>query len=113
MANPWDEIAGTVLAVTKESLKGFIENNSEVDEFAKQHAEDYAREWWGSRHADTEEIRTQHEENLKHLVAQVRGRARRLQISVSTEAKDTLGRILEAVGNVILKVGPKLLAAAL
>ncbi len=113
MANPWDEIADTALSVAKDALSGFIENNAEVDAFAKQHAEDYAREWWGSRHGETEEIRKDHEENLKNLVAQVRGRARRLQIQISTEAKDTLGRILEAVLNTILTVGPKILAAAL
>lgn len=111
MANPWDELADSTLAVVKESLKGFIENNNTVDEFAKEHSQDYAREWWGAQHAGTEEERQEHEANLKHLVAQVRGRARRLQISITTEAKDTLGRILETVGNVLLKIAPKILAA--
>ncbi len=112
MADPWDEIAESAVAVVNESLKGFIEN-ADVQEFAKEQAKDYAREWWNAKRASTDAEREEHEANLKHLVAQARGRARRLQISISTEAKDVLGRVLEAVGNSLITIAPKILAAAL
>ena len=82
MADPWDELAESALAVVNDSLKGFIENNSDVQEFAKEQAKDYAREWWSARKATTDAEREEHEANLKHLVAQARGCARRLQIGV-------------------------------
>lgn len=105
----WKNVAGKALEIVKDSLKGFIENQ-DVDVFAKQKTESFAREYWGSIHAATEEERLEHEANLKHLTAQVRGEARRLQIAISDEAKDTLGRILETVGGVLIKLAPTLLA---
>lgn len=109
MPEPWKDIAKTSLDIVKDSLKGFIENQ-EVDEFAKRQTASLAKEYWGSIHAATEDERREHEDNLKHLTAQVRGEARRLQIAISDEAKDTLGRILETVGGVLIKLAPTLLA---
>ncbi len=110
MSDPWKELASESFAIVKESLKGFIERE-EVDRFAMEKTEAYAREWWGSTHATTEEDRKEHEANLRHLTAQVCGEARRLQIAVAEEVKDTVGRILEAVGAMLLRVAPKILAA--
>ncbi len=110
MADPWDELAESALGVVNESLKGFLENNADVEKFAKEQAKDYAREWWNAKKAETDAERQEHEANLKHLVAQARGRARRLQIAISTEAKDVLGRVLETVGNMLITVAPKILA---
>lgn len=59
--------------------------------------------------AATEEVRKEHADNLKHLAAQVRGEARKLQIALAEEVKDTIGRILEAVGGFLLRAAPKLL----
>lgn len=111
MANPWDDLADASFTAIKDSLKGLVENNADVEAFAKEHAQDYAREWWSAKKAGSDAERKEHENNLKHLIAQARGRARRLQIALSEEVKDTLGRILETVGNVLLTVGPKILAA--
>lgn len=109
MSDPWKELAQASFDIAKDALKGFIERQ-EVDDFAKAKTEQFAKEWWGSKHADTEEARQEHEDNLKHLTAQVRGEARRLQIAIAEEAKDTVGRILETVGAFLLKAAPKLLA---
>jgi len=105
----WKDLAAATLKTVQDSLKGFLES-SDVDKFAKEKTESFAREWWGSIHAATESDRAEHEANLKHLNAQVRGEARRLQIAISDEAKDTLGRVLETVGGFLIQAAPKLLA---
>lgn len=109
MPDTWNELAEKAFEIVKDSLKGFIENQ-DVDEFAKTKTHIFAREYYLSLHAANEEERREHEANLKHLTAQVRGEARRLQIAISDEAKDTLGRILETVGLALIKMAPKLLA---
>lgn len=109
MSEPWKELAQTSFEIVKDGLKGFVERQ-DVDQFAKEKTELFAKEWWGSTHAATEDDRAEHEANLKHLTAQVRGEARRLQIAISDEVKDTIGRILETVAAFLLKVAPKLLA---
>jgi actin-like ATPase involved in cell morphogenesis len=109
MSEPWEELAKESFEIVKESLKGFVERQ-DVDDFVKQKTALFAKEWWGSIHAATEDERKEHEANLKHLTAQVRGEARRLQIAIAEEAKDTIGRILETVAAFLLKAAPKLLA---
>lgn len=104
------EVAAAAFEVFSDSLKGYVENQ-EVDDFAKERIKQYTQEWWGSRNAGTEAERKEHEANLKHLIAQARGEARRLQIGIATEAKDAIGRALEMAGNFLLKVVPKVLAA--
>lgn len=109
MAEPWEDLAKESFSIVKDSLKGFVER-AEVDVFVEEKTEAYAREWWGSVHGVTEDERKEHEDNLKHLAAQVRGEARRLQIALAEEVKDTIGRILETVGVFLLKAAPKLIA---
>lgn len=110
MSEAWKELAQASFEIVKDGLKGFVERE-DVDEFAKEKTELFAKEWWGSTHAATEEERKEHEANLKHLTAQVRGEARRLQIAISEEAKDTVGRVLETIGAFLLKAAPVILAA--
>lgn len=111
MADPWDGIKDAAAATVKDALRGFVENNKAVDDFAQDKAREYAREWWGSVHGATEDERREHAANLEHIQAQVRGEFYRLQIGISAEAKDTVVRVLEAVGGAIIKIAPKLLAA--
>jgi hypothetical protein len=108
MSDPWEALAAESFSIVKDSLKGFVER-AEVDVFIKEKTDAYAREWWGSVNAATEEVRKEHADNLKHLAAQVRGEARKLQIALAEEVKDTIGRILEAVGGFLLRAAPKLL----
>lgn len=109
MSEEWKELASASFEIVKDSLKDFAEHQ-DVQAFAKEKTELFAKEWWGSTHAATEDERKEHEANLKHLGAQVRGEARRLQIAISDEVKDTVGRILETVAAFLLKAAPKLLA---
>jgi len=104
------KIAQAAFSVFKDSLTGFVERQ-DVDEFARERVEQYTQEWWAAKTATTDEDRAEHEQNLKHLVAQARGEARRLQIAISQEAEDTVGRVLETVGGMILKVLPAVIAA--
>ena len=113
MADPWDAIRDEATGVVKDALKGFVENNREVDDFVKEKAAQYAREYWLSRNAPTEEERKEHAENLAHVQAQVRMEFDRLKIAISVDAKNTVIRILEAVGGVLLRVAPKILAAVI
>jgi len=110
MADPWDEIRDEATGVVKDALKGFVENNREVDDFVKEKASQYAREFWLSRNSATAEERKEHSDNLAHVQAQVRMEFDRLRIAISVDAKNTVIRILEAVGGVFLKLAPKLLA---
>ena len=111
MADPWDQIRDEATGVVKDALKGFVENNKEVDDFVKEKASQYAREFWLSRNAATEEERKEHTENLAHVQAQVRMEVDRLRIAISVDAKNTIIRILEAVGGVLIRIAPKILAA--
>jgi hypothetical protein len=109
MADEWKEIANQALDIFKSSLKDFVDRQ-DVDQFAKERLEQYAKEWWASRTAPTDAERAEHSANLVHLVAQARGEARRLQIAISSEAKDMIGRILETVGGALVKLAPTLLS---
>lgn len=106
------EVAEAAFDVFKSSLVDYVENQ-EVDDFAKERIKQYAQEWYWAQRASTESDRQWHESNLKHLTAQGRGQARRLQIGISEEAKDSVGRALEMVGNFLLKLAPKVLKAVL
>lgn len=110
MGEPWDEIRDAAVATVKDALKGFLERE-EVDRFVRDKSADYAREWWHSTRAATEDERREHLENLEHLKAQIRSEVDRLAIAVSVDARNTLTRVLETVGGVLIKVAPALLKA--
>lgn len=110
MVEPWDDLKDAAVGIVKDALKGFVERQ-EVDEFVRRKAQDYAREWWGSVHAATEDERSEHAANLGHLKAQVKAEFDRLQIAISVDAKNTVIKILETVGGVLIKLAPKILAA--
>lgn len=111
MPDPWDEIRDEAVGVVKDALKGFVENNREVDDFVKEKASQYAKEYWQSLHAPTDDERKEHADNLDHLKAQVRMEVDRLKIQISVDAKNTVTRVLEAIGGVLIRLAPKLLAA--
>ncbi len=110
MADEVDKIADQAFDVFKDALKGFVEDQ-EVDTFAKERIKKYAQESFYALKASSDAEKAEHEANLKHLVAQARGEARRLQIAISSDAKEAVGSVLETIGNIFLKVAPKLLAA--
>ncbi len=112
MADELKDSVDAALGIFKDALKGFVENEKVV-EFGKEHIKAYAEEAWAAKKASSPEEKAEHEANLRHLIAQARVEARRLQIAISEEAKDTVGRVLETVGNMILKFGPKILAGLL
>lgn len=107
---PWEELRDVAADIVKDALKGFVERQ-ELDAFVKEKTGDYAKEYWSSLHAATEDERKEHLANLEHLKAQVRGEVARLQISISIEAKNTVGRIMETLAGVLIKLAPKILAA--
>ncbi len=109
MAEELDKIADQAFDVFKGALKGFVEDQA-VDTFAKERIKAYAQESFYALKASSDSEKAEHEANLKHLVAQARGEARRLQIAISTEAKEAVGSLLEMAGNMFLKVVPKLIA---
>jgi len=108
MSEPWKDLAASAFESVKDALKGFVERQ-EVDEFAKEKTELLAKEGWAILTAASPEEKAEHEANLKHLTAQVRGEARRLQIALPEEVKDSIGRILETLGGFLLKAAPHLL----
>lgn len=110
MADEWKEVAASALGIFKDSIQGVVENE-QIDAFAKDRIEQYAKEWWAFQKAETPEKKAEHEANLKHLTAQARGEARRLQIVLAAESKEAVGRALEMVGNFLLKMVPAIIAA--
>jgi hypothetical protein len=111
MANPWDEVKDAAVATVKDALRGFVDGNAQVDDFVKDRAEQYAKEWWGSVHAATEAERAEHATNLEHIKAQVKGEFARLQVAIAADARNTVVRVLEAVGGALIRIAPKILAA--
>ncbi len=110
MADELEAITDQAFDIFKGALKGFVEDEA-VDAFAKERIKQYAQESFYALKASSDAEKAEHEANLKHLVAQARGEARQLQIAISTEAKEAVGSVLEVVGNMFLKVAPKLIAA--
>ena len=110
MADGVKEITENAFAAFKDALKGFVDSE-EVDTFAKGQIKMYAGESWAALKASTPEKKAEHEANLKHLVAQARGEARRLQIALTTEAKNSIGQVLETIGGMLIKVLPSVVAA--
>lgn len=108
--NPWDEVKDATISVVKDALKNFVER-ADVDKFAREKAEQYAKQWWISTNGKTEQERAEAVANLEHLKAQIKGEFDRLQIQISVDAKNTIIKILETVGGILIKVAPKILAA--
>ncbi len=104
------EVAEKAFDAFKDALKGFVDSQ-EVDEFAKGQIKLYAQESLAALRASTPEKKAEHETNLKHLVAQARGEARRLQIAITTEAKNSIGQVLETIGGMFIKVLPVIIGA--
>ena len=64
MSEEWKELASASLEIVKDSLKGFVERQ-EVQDFAKEKTELFAKEWWESTHAATED---EHVDQRKQVV---------------------------------------------
>lgn len=110
MAEPWETIRDEAVKIAKESLRNLAEG-AEIDEFVKDQATKFAKEYWISTTAATEAQKEEAKRNLRHLKAQTKGEALRLRIEASTEVKTAVGGILETVAGVLLDLVPKLIPA--
>ena len=84
-------------------------NLPKVGEFVDAALQSFAQEKLLSITAETEGERAEHAQNLKHLIAQVRGQAIESGIREGHQIKEFIGRALQAVGNVLLKLTPGVL----
>ena len=108
MSEPWEDLKDAIFGSIKESLKDFADKQ-EVQDFAREKAKDFAKQKYLAATAKDEAKRRGHEDNLRHLTAQVKGEAMRLQVAVSYESKEWFGALLETIGRILLKAAPKIL----
>lgn len=111
MSAPWDGAAKAALSIVQEALKGFVERR-EVDSFACERTALFAREWYLARRASSDSERADHVSHLEYLLERTLPEARRLPVSISVEAKDTVGRVLFAAGLAFSRLEPALRSAA-
>lgn len=111
MTEPWKEVKKEIADVARDALRGFVETPA-VDAFTQDRAEQYAREYWLSIHAENAEERERHLEQLAAAKERVRPDFNRLQLNIDVDAKNTVIRVYEAIGGMLIRVFPKILAAA-
>jgi hypothetical protein len=106
--SPWKALLTELSAAVRVSMPELIDL-PKVSDFVTAKAEAFAREKWLAINAATPAERAEHEANLRHLVAQVRGEAIELAIQENHVLKEKIGRILETAGNVVIRFIPALL----
>ena len=97
--------------MARDALRGFVETPA-IEEFTQARAEQYAREYWLSVHAPTAEDREQHQEQLLSAKERIRAEFGLLHLPIDVDAKNTVIRIYEAIGGMLIRVFPKLKDAA-
>lgn len=112
MSEPWNELKDAIFLSLKEALRGFLDQ-AEVDKFIEEKALQFAREKYLAETASTPAKRQEHLDNLRHLQSQIEGEVATLEIAASTLARETLTRILEAAGGILLRLAPKILGGIL
>ena len=101
MPNPWDELKESALGALKEALKGYADANLDpLKGFLAEVAQDYAKEKYLAVMGPEEE-RTEHEENLAELVAQSKGRYKRLSYNAAAEVHARIEGALDTLGHFI------------
>lgn len=101
MPNPWDELKDSALGALKDTLKGFADTNLDpLKGFLAEVAQDYAKEKYLSVMGPEGE-RAEHEENLAELVAQSKGRYKRLSYNAAAEIHARIEGALDGIGNFI------------
>lgn len=108
---PWEEVKKEITDVARDALRGFVETSA-VDAFTQARAELYAREYWLSIHAGNEDEREKHLEQLVAAKERVRPDFYLLQLNIDVDAKNTVIRVYEAIGGMLIRVFPKIRAAA-
>ena len=100
-----EEVKDLALNTIRAELEGLADaHKDELETFAKQISETYAKEFWASQTADTDEKKQEHAANLLHLRGQMVVRAAGVTIDLSVEAKAALGRILSTVGSFLVEL---------
>lgn len=98
MANPWDELKDSALNALQGALNGFVDTNIDpLKGFLSEVAQDYAKEKYLAVMGPEDE-RVEHEENLAELVAQAKGRYKRLSYNAAAEVHARIEGALDALG---------------
>lgn len=99
MANPWDELKDSALGALKEALKGFADTNIDpLKDFLAEVAQDFAREKYLAVMGPEDE-RPEHDDNLAELVAQAKGRYKRLNYNAASEVHARIEGALDTLGH--------------
>jgi len=111
MSEPWAALKDEILGTFKDGLKNLADTNAgPIADFLKAVAEDYAKEKWKSVNAPEDE-REEHLENLKELVAQVKGRYKRLNYQAALEVEARVVTATEILGRFLVGWSEKLLGS--
>ena len=103
MAEEWDELADAAYSSFKEALRGLVERE-DVEEFAKEKASQLAKETWLAKTATDEALKQEHLTNIEFINSQIKGKFYQLQIEIAIEAKDTVVRVLNGLGDFLLNL---------
>jgi hypothetical protein len=109
MAEEWDALKDEIIATIKTRAKQFTDVESgPMKDFVEEVGKDFAKQKWISINGtDTEKAEAK--TNLEELNAQVKGRFKKLQLSLLKEAEFAIGAVLETVGDFLMRVGPEIL----
>ena len=109
MSEEWDALKDEIVGTLKERAKEFADvEQGPLKDFLEEVGEDFAKQKWISLNG-TDAEKAEAKQNLGHLNTQVKGRFKKLQLSLLKEAEFAIGAILETIGDFLMRVGPELL----
>lgn len=97
--------------MARETLKGFVETPA-VEAFTQARADLYAHYYWAWNHAPSQEGRDAGYEQLIAARERVKPDFNALHLNIDVDAKNTVIRVYEAIGGMLIRVFPKTRAAA-
>lgn len=109
MPEPWEALKDETLAVLRAGVSDIVDDfKPDLNYFLEQVAAQAAREKWRTLHASGPE-KAIAEQNLRHLAAQAKGEAVRVNLALSAHAKTILDKVLDTAIGLLIRILPVLL----
>ena len=99
----WEKLADAAFESFKASLKGLVERE-DVEAFAREKAKQLAKEAWLAQTATDETVKAEHLSNVEFIKSSIKGKFYQLEIEIAIEAKDTIVRVLNGLGDLIINL---------
>jgi hypothetical protein len=110
MAEPWKDIADSIISVVQERAEDFLDENEEAKNFLIERAKRLAQLVFEYKTATDPAVKKEKKDRMELVQSTIETELAALALKGSTEAKETFKEVVKTAFGVLIKVIPQIVA---